>query len=289
MATIARTKKVTDPLDDKVKARIFGFSSGSEHSAHNEDIDDSPCLSNLLCGFLDAQDHVTIKDSQQNENDSDSEDIIDHHISNADVENLKQASRSENSDHFRNVLASQVSKAIEIFWFVNSNGSLLRRNVMAFLRSGGYNAGICKTRWESCGGLTGGNYEFIDVLKSNDPRSDRYFIDLNFSVEFEIARPTREYELMVQTLPKVFVGKCDQLKTILKIISDGTRKSIRSRGLHLPPWRKNRFMQMKWFGQYRRTVNLIPASVSCPDKQMVKCRSVGFDAVNTRTLITRTR
>ncbi|KAK1398092.1 Sulfate/thiosulfate import ATP-binding protein [Heracleum sosnowskyi] len=290
MAAIARRKKVTDPLDDKAKARIFGFSSGSEHSARNDDVeeDDSPCLSNLLCGFLDQQD--SSEDSQEYENESDSDDVIDHQIINVDFENLNQALRNEDDDHFRNVLVTHVSKAIEIFWFVKSNGSLLRRNVMAFLRSEGYNAGICKTKWESCGGLTGGNYELIDVLKSVDPKSDRYFIDLNFADEFEIARQTNGYQQLLQTLPRVFIGKCDRLKRIVKIISDEARRSLKTKGLHLPPWRKNRFMQNKWFGPYRRTTNLIPANViTSPGKQMVKCRSVGFNAVNVRPLITRTR
>lgn len=283
MAAIARRKKVTDPLDDKVKARIFGFSSGSEHSAH-----DSPCLSNLLCGFLDPKE----EESQENENDDDSEseDYIDHHKNNVDLEILSLALKyDQDIDQFRNVLASQVSKAIEIFWFVKSNASLLRRNVMAFLRSEAYNAGICKTKWETSGGLIAGNYEFIDVVKFDDVQNTRYFIDLNFSAEFEIARQTNEYEQLVQTLPRVYIGKCDQLKQIVKIISDGARKSLKSRGLHLPPWRKNRFMQNKWFGPYRRTVNLISENVTSPTNERVKCRSVGFNAVNTVPLITRTR
>lgn len=284
---------MTDPLDDKVKARIFGFSSGSEHSAHNNDVeeDDSPCLSTLLCGFLDNQDPVedSRENGKENEKDSDSDDNTDHRIINVDLEILNEALRNEDNDRFRNVLVTHVLKAIEIFWFVKSNGSLLRRNVMAFLRSGGYNAGICKTKWESCGGLSGGDYEFIDVLKSDDPNSDRYFVDLNFANEFEIARPTKEYEQLLQILPRVFIGKCGQLKQIVKIISDGARRSLKSGGLHLPPWRKNRFIQNKWFGAYRRTLNLIPANVTSPGKQMVKCRSVGFNAVNARPLITRTR
>ncbi|KAL8146699.1 uncharacterized protein LOC141690664 [Apium graveolens] len=285
---MARRKKVTDPFDDKVKARIFGFSSGSEHSAHTNDVDedDSPCLSNLLCGFLDQQDPPEDLHEYENENNSDSNDDTAHQIINVDLEILIKALRNEDNDHFRNVLVTHVSKAIEIFWFVKSNVSLLRRNVMAFLRSGGYNAGICKTKWEKCGGLSGGDYEFIDVLKSDDPKSDRYFIDLNFANEFEIARQTKEYQQLVQTLPRVFIGKCGQLKQIVKIISDGTRKSLKSGGLLLPPWRKNRFMQNKWFGPYRRTLNLVPDNVASPGKQMVKCRSVGFNAVNVRPLIT---
>lgn len=58
MSGFARAKRVTDPLDDKAKARLIGcqlscFSSGSEHSV---DHDDSPCLSDLVHGFLEEED-----------------------------------------------------------------------------------------------------------------------------------------------------------------------------------------------------------------------------------------
>lgn len=287
---------MTDPLDDKVKERIMGsnrlynpvyISSGSEHSCQHDDVeeDDAPCLSNLLCGFLDELDSVA------EENDvSDLEHDSDCQMYNDDFEILKQAIIDESADQYRNILLGQVLKAIETFWFVKSNGSLLRRNVMAFLRSGGYNAGICKTKWESSGGLTAGNYEFIDVHQSDDPKSCRYFIDLNFISEFEIARRTSQYQRLVRTLPSVFIGKSHNLKQIVKIMSNGSRRSLKSQGLHLPPWRKNRFMQSKWFGKYRRTVNLVPVnSYSLVKESVVKCRTVGFDAVKVILATTRTR
>lgn len=252
MANIARRKKVTDPLDEKVKARIIGsdrfynpvyVSSGSEHSSQHGDIeeDDAPCLSNLLCGFLDEQD--VKEDESWTENDSDSDKEHDCQMYNDDFEILKNLIFNEGSDEYRNVLLGQVSKAAGIFWFVKSDASLLRRNVMAFLRSNGYNAGICKTKWESSGGLTPGSYEFIDVIRSdNDPKNCRYFIDLNFISEFEIARQTSQYERLLHTLPSVFIGKSDNLKQIVRIMSDGARRSLKSQELHLPPWRKNRFI-----------------------------------------------
>lgn len=61
MSCFARIKQVTDPFDEKVKARIIGrdwrelvyFSSENEHSAKNDDVE-SPCLSGfLLNSFLE--------------------------------------------------------------------------------------------------------------------------------------------------------------------------------------------------------------------------------------------
>ncbi|MCI65204.1 hypothetical protein A2U01_0086462, partial [Trifolium medium] len=63
------------------------------------------------------------------------------------------------------MLQSHVSEAAVKFAFLKKqNVSFYNRNVMSFLREKGYNAAICKTRWwDSSGGLTAGNHEFIDV------------------------------------------------------------------------------------------------------------------------------
>ncbi|XP_059664378.1 uncharacterized protein LOC132310180 [Cornus florida] len=292
MAAFARTKRVTDPLDNKVRDRIIGrepvyVSSGSEHSSQNDD--ESPCLSDLIHHFLEDD---TAAHSPENESDSeldpsisDPTDVIDY---------LIYPTVSVCVDSFKNALEACVSRAIVALSSVNSNSnsnkSIFRRNVMAFLRDCGHNAAICKTRWESSGGLTAGGYEFIDVVTSESAVSRRrYFIDLDFAGEFEIARPTGAYERVLQALPRVFVGRSEELKQVVKVMSDAARRSLKSRGLHLPPWRKNRYMQNKWFGSYRRTTNVIPAnssSLSSPVEPtlVVKCRSVGFDVVKGRLL-----
>lgn len=310
MAGFPRAKRVTDPLDDRVKNRIFGrekpepfyVSSGSEHSGRNDDESDSPspCLSNLLYGFLpDAgqQDDVNDDDEATSPGNDDSE----HDFSMPDRSDaidgvITRVLLSQNEDRFRNVLSAHVYKAIEVFSFAKANKSLSLRNVMAYLRNHGYNAAVCKTKWENSGGLTAGSYEFIDVVRSNS--GTRYFIDLDFSAEFEIARQTSQYQRHLQSLPRVFIGKSEDLKQIVKVVCDAAKRSLKSRELLLPPWRKNRFMQNKYFGPYRRTVNLISAnssSLSTPTKPtlgVVKCRSVGFNAVNGPLLLpaaTRTR
>ncbi|KAL3828937.1 hypothetical protein ACJIZ3_017739 [Penstemon smallii] len=278
-----RMKRVTDPLDDKVKARIVGrvtfeqdyVSSGSEHSAQTDDDVTSPTLSELFFdfGFNDND------DSSPETNESDSErDPSTYNTIDVNLDLIKPIVLDQN-DAFQKVLTDHVLKAVQQFLCVTSK-QILRRNVMTYLRDCGYNAAICKTKWESTGGLTSGNYEFIDVVRTE--YSARYFIDLDFASEFEIARPTCSYERLLQYIPKIFVGKCEDLKKILKAVSDAARRSLKSRGLILPPWRKHRFMQNKWFGPYRRTTNIYPASFSSlPSAKesygVVKCRAVGFD------------
>lgn len=280
-------KRVTYPLDEKVKARIIGWdqstgyaSSGSEHSSRADDDVASSTLSDIFFGFGIHDDG----ESSPERYDFDSErepSMCDSIIRNVD---LIKPILLDLTDEFQNVITVHVSRAVEQFSCIKSDEWMLRRNVMVFLRDYGYNAAICKTKWESYGGLTAGNYEFIDVVRKDS--SVRYFVDLEFASEFEIARPMNSYERLLQCLPKVFVGKIDCLREILKIMSDASKRSLKSRGLHLPPWRKHRFMQNKWLGPYRRTTNLFPAtfsSTAAPLSQgyAVKRCAVGFDdAVN---------
>ncbi|XP_073147740.1 uncharacterized protein [Henckelia pumila] len=283
----ARMKRVTDPLGERVKARIFGrdgfepgyVSSGSEHSAHDGDDVISPSLSGIFFGFNgDAGESVPEElvefDEDNGERDPSVSDANEVYV------DLIEPILRDQRDLFQEVLLGHVMRALQVFASVKSSKQTTRRNVMAFLRNFGYNVAICKTKWESSGGLTAGNHEFIDVVR---PENEvRYLIELDFASEFEIARPTESYERLQKCLPAVFVGTSDVFKLILKVMSDGAKRSLKSRGLLLPPWRKHRFMQKKWLGAYRRTTNIFPASFSSasPVNQCytVKCRAVGFDA-----------
>ncbi|KAL5562184.1 hypothetical protein UlMin_031931 [Ulmus minor] len=286
MEGFVRAKRVTDPLDARVRDRLVGrdcyefeyASSGSEHSAAE---DDSPCLDELVLDFLRENESER---SSSPELDSDSE-VID-----SAAERLESAksvlclSSNGNADSYKNLLLAHVSEAVEAFSCFTSCKSAFRRSVMSFLRELGHNAAICKTRWESNGGLTSGNYEFIDVVvqSSSSVGVNRYFIDLDFAADFEIARPSSHYSSLLQTLPRVFVGNVEDVKQIVRTMSDAAKKSLKSRGLHLPPWRKNRYMLNKWFGPYRRTTNLVPessSSAAITPVAGVKCRWIGFDNV----------
>ncbi|XP_057808454.1 uncharacterized protein LOC131022929 [Salvia miltiorrhiza] len=279
MYSLTRMKRVTDPLGDKVKARIVGFSSGSEYSAHADDDVTSPSLSELFFGFGGGGDSSPENCDSDSESDSSSRESC---CRNAD---LIKPIVLDRTDEFRNVLTAHVMNAVQIYSSClrsDNYKQVLRRNVMAFLRNCGYNAAVCKAKWPSSGGLTAGSYEFIDVLTvdPSSPAPVRYFVDLDFAAEFEIARPTAAYERLLQLLPRVFVGKIDDLRRILKAVSDAAKRSLKSRGLHLPPWRKHRFMQNKWLGPYRRTTNVVTVSKSSVETGYgVKCRAVGFDAV----------
>ncbi|KAF5726562.1 hypothetical protein HS088_TW22G00241 [Tripterygium wilfordii] len=279
MAGLWRAKRVTDPLDDKARARLFGghgqpssVSSGSEHPG-----DDSPCLSELLHGFLEQG-----TDTQKQGYDSDSDRVDSVTDSVELVLEILKSTINSNADSYKNLLFSHVLKAVEVFSCLRSQKTMLRRNVMGFLREFGHNAAICKSKWDSSGGITAGSYEYLDVViqsTTGSTRQNRYIIDLHFGSEFEIARPTSQYSMLMQSLPMVFVGRSEDLKRIVRAMCDATRRSLKSRDLSIPPWRKNRYMQNKWFSPYRRTTNLLPAN-TLTAADGVKCRFVEMMIMN---------
>lgn len=139
---------------------------------------------------------------------------------------------------------------------LNAVMGCLRRPVMKRLRKDGYNAAICKSKWSHGDGFPAGDYEFIDVIMDGkNGKPDRFIVEIEFQAQFEIARASDQYCDLLKVLPRVFVGRTERLKQILKIMCSAAKRSLKKEGLHLPPWRKQRYMQAKWFSSYRRTTN----------------------------------
>eukprot|EP01018_Ginkgo_biloba_P021948 Gb_40428 [translate_table: standard] len=139
-----------------------------------------------------------------------------------------------------------------------SNGCL-RRAIMNRLRTSGYNAAICKSRWDHACGYPAGEHEYLDViLEGPTGKSERILVDIDFRSQFEIARSTSHYATVLHMLPVIFVGKTDRLQQIIYIISDAAKQSLKKKGLHIPPWRKSEYMRAKWLSPYKRTTNEVP-------------------------------
>lgn len=135
----------------------------------------------------------------------------------------------------------------------NSSNECLLRWVMKCLRLEGYDAAVCKSRWEHTGGFPAGDYEYVDV--STEKPADRLFVDTNFRAQFEIARASSQYNALLQILPCIFVGSAKRLEQILKIMSEAIKISLEDMGMPLPPWRRHWYMRAKWFSSYKRTTN----------------------------------
>ncbi|KAJ8899334.1 hypothetical protein K2173_018308 [Erythroxylum novogranatense] len=112
----------------------------------------------------------------------------------------------------------------------------------------GYDASVCKCRWERCPSYPAGEYDYIDVLVNGD----RLLIDVDFRSEFEIARPTKHYKSLLQILPCIFVGKTDRLQKIIAVVSEAAKQSLKKKGMYIPPWRKVDYIKAKWLSPCTR-------------------------------------
>lgn len=101
------------------------------------------------------------------------------------------------------------------------------------------------------------------VDRSSAKKGDvRVVIELNFRAEFEMARANTEYNRLVSRLPEVFVGKPERLKALIKILCQAAKKCMKEKKMHMGPWRKQKYMQAKWFGTCERTA---PPSMAAID------------------------
>lgn len=101
-----------------------------------------------------------------------------------------------------------------------------------------------------------GEHTYIDVVDKSSKKGEiRVVVELNFRAEFEMARASQEYNQLVGKLPGVFVGKAERLRGLIKIICSAAKKCMKERKMHMGPWRKQKYMQAKWFGTFKRTTS----------------------------------
>ncbi|CAD5187285.1 unnamed protein product [Musa acuminata subsp. malaccensis] len=288
MAVFLRATRVTTLLDDdKAKARlreaddshrVSGYdSSGSEH--------DSPSLSGLVHAFLEHAHGDSLSadvGAVAHPHHSSDDDHADDPDCTAAAVVRELMDPAAEGDRFRVRLAADVYSVVEGVSGLRTccGAAGLRRAVMARLRASGYNAGICKARSDSSGGLKAGSYEYIDVVSAAaEGAGMRYIVDLEFAAEFEVARATEAYKTVLAALPRAAVAGEETMRQVVRVVADAVQRSLRAQDLHIPPWRKSQYMIAKWLGPYRRNTNTVPASpgssVSSSGAE-ISCRSVGF-------------
>ncbi|KAL8486490.1 hypothetical protein ACS0TY_023246 [Phlomoides rotata] len=162
----------------------------------------------------------------------------------------------------RNLLAD-ISKIVEKNNKICKRKDDLRKFVTDDLIGLGYNASVCKSKWDKSSSIPAGEYEYIDVIIEGE----RMIIDVDFRSEFEIARSTSSYKAILQCLPSIFVGKSDRLLQILLIASEAARQSLKKKGMHIAPWRKAEYINSKWLGPHTRITQL--KSTILPENEAV--------------------
>ncbi|KAE9611461.1 hypothetical protein Lal_00011712 [Lupinus albus] len=160
-----------------------------------------------------------------------------------------------------------------------------RKIVTESLLTLGYDASICISRWEKSPSCPAGEYEYIDVILGKE----RVLIDIDFKSEFEIARSTKTYKTILQNLPYIFVGKCDRLQSIVALVSEAVKQSLKKKGMHVPPWRRAEYVRAKWLSPYTRAtppkmenLKLLKGS-NCVESQV--CESSGEEKAEVRAVV----
>ncbi|KAK4802385.1 hypothetical protein SAY86_000588 [Trapa natans] len=151
----------------------------------------------------------------------------------------------------------------------------LKRWVVVALREKGFDAGLCKSKWEKTPRFPAGDYQYIDVKL---PDGTRFIVEPLIRVCFEIARPTGGYSSLLGLLPRVFVGRPEELKQVARVMCTAVRRSMKGNGLSVPPWRKSSYMQAMWFGPYKRTTNRVSSLEGSGVAGSEMRRTVGFVA-----------
>lgn len=254
------------------ESRYSGGSSGSEHEPSSD------YLAGLVSDFMDVEERSTSWRSRQgmvrpgSQGEDEEESSAGAQELAASVQALSACASSLESRLFSDVLcAIQLARSTASLTASISGGkegdastqagaAAMRRAVMSRLRAAGYNAAVCKSRWDHSRGFPGGDYEYIDVVFSGEtpvlPR-ERLIVDLDFRAQFQVARPTPQCEAALLAAPVVFVGRAERLQLLVDALSDTCRKSLKVQGMHLPPWRKGEYLRAKWLAPYKRTTNAL--------------------------------
>ncbi|XP_057976650.1 uncharacterized protein LOC131163861 [Malania oleifera] len=270
-----RFKRVMAAMDEEARGRVCE-SSGSEHSPAVD-------LSDLINSFIERDNGADGGDRE-----ADGMEKLEREEFESERGGGDCWSDSERTGILRSLLGLEVSGLDEdarrklraevelAFRYVGGSSSPdFKRRLMARLRDRGFDAGLCKSRWEKTSRFPAGTYEYIDVNASEK----RYIVEALLAGEFDIARPTSQYTAMLNLFPTIFVGEADDLKRVVKLMCTAIRESMKSADTHVPPWRRNGYMQSKWSGPVKRTTNPLPSrkSPESEDTSAVK-RSVGFEA-----------
>ncbi|KAJ8541835.1 hypothetical protein K7X08_002651 [Anisodus acutangulus] len=130
----------------------------------------------------------------------------------------------------------------------SSCAKCFRRRVVHHLSQKGFNATLCTSKWNHTSKMPGGRHEYIEVIASTQGRKKKVslLIELEFRDEFKMAKTCKEYSKLISQLPEVFIGKSEHLNAIVRLMCDAAKRSTAQQRIHLGPWRKRNFMQMKW-------------------------------------------
>ncbi|XP_038881327.1 uncharacterized protein LOC120072874 [Benincasa hispida] len=244
------------------------WDSGSDHSSENSTAD----LFDLVKSFIEKGD-IKIKEGEKEDSYTEESDGFSF---DSDAEAIKLRNLFGSLDDKNGEIRIEAEQALKPVGGRSFPG--IKRQLMAHLRRKGFDAGLCKSKMEKLRSFPAGDHEYIDVNFGGN----RYIVEIFLAREFEIARPTSKYISLLNIFPEIFVGNLEELKQVVKLMCSAMKESMKKRNMHVPPWRRNGYMQAKWFGSYKRTTNqkvsgsaeeeTSPPEISLPCFKAYHCR-----------------
>jgi uncharacterized protein (TIGR01615 family) len=73
-----------------------------------------------------------------------------------------------------------------------------------------------------------------------------FLIEIEFRDQFKMAKACDEHKKLIELLPETYIGKPEHLNAIVRVMCDAAKRSTAEKKIHMGPWRKRSFMQMKW-------------------------------------------
>uniref|UniRef100_A0A453PF11 DUF506 domain-containing protein n=1 Tax=Aegilops tauschii subsp. strangulata TaxID=200361 RepID=A0A453PF11_AEGTS len=244
-------KKATAALDEAARARLRGpFFCGTTPSASGqEDVDDDDGLVELVHEFYNGYGEDAVA----------KEAVPPRPASTTWADALRTALADATADAAAARIRAEAERAVVGAGPNVAGGEGVRKHVAERLRARGFDAGVCRSSWERSSSVPAGSYEYVDVVITAGASASRYIVEVNIAAEFETARPSAEYQELLLALPTVLVARPETFKEVAAAMCAAAAESIRGAGMHVPPWRRARYVQAKWSGKYKRA-----AAVAAP-------------------------
>lgn len=164
--------------------------------------------------------------------------------------------------------------------------------LLAELQRAGLAASVCHSRGSGTAGLLSFRHTFLQVFGGDDEsNSQPLIVEPQLREEFQIVRPTPQYQRLLDALPREFVGSSQQLTSLVEFMSERMAESFRQRGMCSPPWRQVKSMLLKWelrgISESSKVGKLTfqttkPPAERCPVRSMTACANgVSPDGVAT--------
>ncbi|CAN8245221.1 unnamed protein product [Cochlearia groenlandica] len=253
-------------------------SSGSDHSP-----EETADLYELVASFIEKDGEITLTENNPKQ---EILDCLDNDLEDVKERLSKLLEGLYGGDERMEIVAAAEEAGKFVVGDINQEGTR-KRQLMSFIRNKGFDAGLCKSRWDRFGKNTAGKYEYVDVICGGGGEHNRYIVETNLAGEFKIARPTKRYASILNQVPRVFVGTPQELKPLVKIMCHEMRRSMKHVGIHVPPWRRNGYMQAKWFGYYKRTSNELMVNSGCDTTASKGCKEEFWEVKGVKVMISQ--